>query len=159
VIAMPTLAQAEAALVGPAPAARAGLVGGLLAQVGYDATGASPVASLAVAISQALLACGVTPADVAAPADADLARLPAASWPKFLDVAALLLMETAALGTAGKLKTIQMQDYRKDYFGPADIAGLLKDRRELVRLRWGYGAGSLTAGTLQVRAPNCVRED
>lgn len=156
---MATLAQAEAALVGPAPTAGAGMVGGLLAQVGYVATGPSPVATLAPAISQALLFAGVTPVDVAAPTDDDVGRLTAATWPMFLDVAALLLIETAAMGMAGKLKTIQMQDYRKDFFGPADLAGLLKDRRDLVRLRWGFGAGSFTAGTLQVRAPNIVRED
>lgn len=155
---MPTLAQAEAALVGPAPAAGAGLVGGLLAQVGYVATGASPVASLAPAISQALLVAGVVPDDVAAPDDDDFARLAAKDWPMFLDVAALLLLETAALGMAGTIKLIQWEDYRKEYFGPVDIAALIKERRELVRLKWGYGAGSLACGTLQIRSTNHLRE-
>lgn len=140
-----TLAQAEATLVGPAPTAGAGLVGGALASAGFVATGASPVVALAPAISQALMACGITPADVTAPTTADFEALSAANWPKFLDIASLLLLEQTALGFAGRVKSEQWEDYRKEVFGPAELAS----RREWVRRRWGYGGAKLFAGTLE----------
>ena len=150
---MPTLAQAETVLVGPAPEAGAGLVGAVLARVGFDATGSSPVASLASPIGLALLACGVTPADVTAPDDDDLARLPIAAWPKFLDIASLLLLEAAATRSpGGGLKLIQWEDYRKEYFGPFDFSALLTQRRLLVLRLWGYGAPKLGSGTIAVRS-------
>jgi hypothetical protein len=134
---MPTLTQAESALVGPPPTAGAGLVGGVLASIGFIAIGASPVAALAPAISAALMACGVTPADVAAPSDADLAALPAASWPKFLDIASLLLLEQAAGASIGGVKSITWPDFSKEVFGAVDLNALLKDRRDMVKSKWG----------------------
>jgi hypothetical protein len=139
-----TLTQAEATLVGPPPTAGAGLVGAALAAAGFVATGASPVAALAPAISAALMACRITPADVTAPADADLARLPAADWPKFLDIASLLLLEQAAGSFVGQAKSIRWEDYQKEVFGPEPLA----DRREQLKRKWGYGAGRLFPGSV-----------
>lgn len=158
---MPTLAQAETVLVGPAPAAGAGLVGAVLARVGFAATGESPVASLAPAIMTALIACGITPADVIAPDDDDLARLAKADWPKFLDIAALSLLEAAALagtgaGPGGGLKSIQFEDYRKEVFGPGgsdDLLALLAARREAARRLWGYGSSRMRAGSFTIGSP------
>ena len=145
-----TLAQAEATLVGAAPDAGAGLVGATLATVGFAATGESPVASLAPAISQALMACGVTPADVTAPADSDLARLSAANWPKFLDIAWLLLLEQASGSFVGGVKRIKWEDYEKEYREPADLSDMIEARRRWVRLRWGYGAGRISVGSIDL---------
>lgn len=150
---MPTLAQAEATLVGPAPTAGAGLVGGALASAGFDAAGETPVVALAPAISQALMACGITPADVTAPVDADLAGLSAATWPKFLDIAWLLLLEQAAGGLVGGTKRIQFEDYQHEAFGPADLAAMLTARRNYVRGRWGWGGAKVFAGTIQCGPP------
>jgi hypothetical protein len=143
-----TLAQAEATLVGPAPTAGAGLVGLALAATGLDATGESPVVALAPAISAALFACGVTPADLTAPTDADLASLTATTWPKFLDVASLLLLEQSAAGFVGGVKRIKFEDYEKEYFASADLNSLITTRRDWVRRRWGYGGGTITAGSV-----------
>lgn len=152
---MPTLAQAETVLVGPAPDAGAGLVGAVLARVGYHATGASPVASLGAPIGLALIACGVTPDDVTAPTDADLARLPIAQWAKFVDIASLLLLETAATSIAGGgIKAIQWEDFRKEYNPPFDFSKMIADRRSMVMRIWGYGAAKLGSGTIQVRSIN-----
>jgi hypothetical protein len=152
---MPTLAQAETVLVGPAPDAGAGLVGAVLARVGYDVTGPSPVALLATPIAMGLLACDVTPLDVTAPNDGDLAKLAVGDWPKFLDIASLLLLESAAISSAvggGGVKMIQWEDYRKEYFPPFDFSKLLTERRSLVLRIWGYGAAKLGSGTIQVRS-------
>jgi len=145
-----TLAQAEATLVGPAPTAGAGLVGATLATTGLVATGDSPVAALAPAISAALIACGVTPADVTAPTDADLARLASLDWLKFLDIASLFLLEQSAAGFVGGVKKIRWDDYEKEYREPADFAALIQQRRDWVRRRWGYGGGRLTAGSVDL---------
>jgi hypothetical protein len=141
-----TLAQSEATLVGPHPNAGAGLVGLGLSAAGFDATGASPVAALAPAITQALLACGITPVDFVTPADVDTAQLTAATWPMFLDIASMLLLEQAAMGFASKVKSIKWEDYSKELFGPAAMTS----RRDDVRRRWGYGAARITVGSIDL---------
>jgi hypothetical protein len=152
---VPTLTQAEATLVGAPPTAGAGLVGQALAAAGFAAPGASPVAALAPAISAALLESGVTPADITAPTDADLARLSSANWFKFLDIASLLLLEQAAAGFIGRVKSIQWEDYNKELSGGSDLAALLSTRRDQVRRRWGYGAARMTAGSYRVGGAGC----
>lgn len=139
---MPTRAQAEEALVGPAPTAGAGLVGLPLSFAGLDVTGASPIVALAPAISEALMECGVTPADVTAPSDADFASLTAANWPKFLAIASFLLLEQATPSFYGQVKSIQFEDFQKEYFGPVAMS----TREDRLRRRYGYGGGKLTAG-------------
>jgi hypothetical protein len=146
-----TRAQAETVLVGAAPTAGAGLVGGLLARIGYVVTGASPVAGLSDAITEGLLACGITPADVTNPTDADLANLPASSWRKFRDIAELRLLELASGGggSTSAVKSIEFEDYSKDLSVATDEASsLLASKRAYVRMTWGYGGGKLTAGSV-----------
>ncbi len=151
---MPTRAQAETVLVGVAPDAGAGLVGGLLARIGYDATGESPVAALSDAIVEGLLFCDVTVDDVSAPDDDDMARLASTDWPKFRDIAELRLLEIAAggagaTGTVGAVKSISWEDYKKEYASAtAEASGILTTKRTHARNRWGYGCGTITAGSI-----------
>jgi hypothetical protein len=155
---MPTRAQAEAVLVGAAPDAGAGLVGGLLKRIGHDATGPSPVASLADAISEGLIECGVMPADPTNPTDADMASLPASAWPKFRDIAEIRLLDLASGGgAAGAAKSVSWEDFSKSVATPADEAkALLATKRMHALRRWGYGAASLRAGSYRVGGGTCT---
>ena len=155
---MATLAQAETALVGPAPNAGAGQVGRLLLQAGFDATGTSPVAALAPAITGALVACGVTPDDPTAPSDNDMGKLASADWPKFLDIAGLLLMEVAVFSFTTRAQAEQWEDYRVQRYGTTDLAALLEARRKQVARLWGYGGAVLRAGLLRIRPKDTTPE-
>lgn len=150
-----TRAQAEAVLVGPATTAGAGLVGGLLKRIGYDATGASPVAALSDAITEGLLACGITPDDVTNPTDADLANLPASLWPKFRDVAEIRLLEIATGGgSAGVVTSESWEDYSKTT-SAAEASTLLATKRTHALRVWGYGAARLSTGSFRIGPAAC----
>jgi hypothetical protein len=152
-----TRAQAEAVLVGPAPTAGAGLVGGPLARIGYSVTGDSPVAALSDAIAEGLIECGVMPADVTDPTDADLANLPAGSWQKFRDIAEVRLLDLATGGGgASAVKSITWEDFSKDLTTATDEAkALLATKRQHALRRWGYGAAGLRAGSFRVGGGAC----
>jgi hypothetical protein len=96
------------------------------------------------------MACGIAPADVAAPADADLAGLSGANWFKFLDIASLLLLEQTALGFVGGVKRISFDDYSKEYYEPADLAKIIESRRQAILIRWGYGGATITGGNIDL---------
>jgi hypothetical protein len=150
-----TRAQVEAVMVGAAPVAGAGLVGALLARVGYDASGESPIASLSDAITEGLIECGVVPEDVTSPTDSDLANLPPSLWQKFRDIAELRLLElVSAGGTSGGLKSITFDDFTK-VVAVEELGKLLATKRQAVRNRWGYGAASLKAGSYRVGGGEC----
>jgi hypothetical protein len=80
-------------------------------------------------------------------ADGDLAGMTAARWAELIDVADLRLME-AILGNADEVTS--STDNRKK--AATDFAmwvqGEIKAKRDELRRRYGYGLGSLTAGSI-----------
>lgn len=143
---MPTLAAAEQKLAG-----RAGLY---LATAGINyvpvaPAPASPVPAFADAIGEALAACGVHLDDPSAPSDADVQNLSGLRWWKFLDIAELRLLETAAGGLANRAQSQRWADYSVQ----RDIVSFqvyLNEKRKNARLKWNYGVAPLSAGTVDL---------
>jgi hypothetical protein len=145
---VPTLAQAEQALLMPTRA------GYLLGVLGVDVMnlGVSPNPFLADPIAQALLACSVPLASVVAPADADLAALAAADWPKFLDLADLRLLAGAAQLLAAKASKEQWPDQTVERANEALLKAYTA-KLQLVKQVYGFGVPVLSAGSAVVTAP------
>lgn len=129
------------------------LCGGYLATVKTPTTpsGEPPrVVAYDIPIALALIQCGITLADPTNPSDAELDRLPLTSWTKFLDLAELRVLETAAA-------TLSSRDFRREFPDiklERDAKGLLdalKLKRDLVRQAYGVGGPILTAGVVRVR--------
>jgi hypothetical protein len=148
---MPTRAQAETAILAKDA--------GALTLAGIDTTTTTPPrAILDGPIGGALDFCGVAIDDVTAPDDADMARLAAVDWYKFIDVAALLLLEDLDSTFTGRSATSRRWS---GYSVSTDISSMRKvlaDRREYVRARWGFGAAKLVGGSLRVRQKNDAAE-
>jgi hypothetical protein len=138
---MPGLVAAEQKL-----AFRAGLY---LTQAGIDFSGPSPVPAFQDAIGEALVACGRSLPDPSVPTDQDVLNLPAASWWKFLDVAELRLLETAA----GPITSRGQSQRWADYSVSRDVLSFtqyLQGKRDAVMRKWSFGLAPLTAGTIDL---------
>jgi len=138
---------------------RAGADAELLARTGRflaaaqiaTATGGSParVAAFDGAESLALAFCGVALDDPSAPADADFARLPAALWFRFLDIAELRLLETASAALSTRNVFRKLPDVELHY-SEAALHEALAAKRAFAREAYGYGVGSLAPGVVRV---------
>jgi hypothetical protein len=146
---MPTRAQAETAII-----ARDA---GALSLAGVDTSGMSPRAILDGPIGGALDFCGVAIDDVTVPDDADMARLAASDWYKFVDVAALLLLEDLNATISGRATSQRWSTYSIS----TDVKGMqtvLTERRMYVQNRWGFGVARLVGGSLRVNQKNTSAE-
>lgn len=147
---MPTRAQAETAII-----ARDA---GALSFAGVDVTTTNPPrAILDGPIGGALDFCGVAIDDVTAPDDADMARLAASDWYKFVDVAALLLLEDLNATISGRATSQRWSTYSIS----TDVKGMqtvLTERRMYVQNRWGFGVARLVGGSLRVNQKNTSAE-
>jgi hypothetical protein len=147
---MPTRAQAETAII----ARDAGALS--LAGV-VVATTTPPRAIMDGPIGGALDFCGVAIDDVTAPDDADMARLAASDWYKFVDVAALLLLEDLNATISGRATSQRWSTYSIS----TDVKGMqtvLTERRMYVQNRWGFGVARLVGGSLRVNQKNTSAE-
>jgi hypothetical protein len=144
---VPTRAQAETAIIAKNS--------GVLALAGVDVTTTTPPRAIMDGpIGESLTFCGVVVDDVTAPDDDDMARLAAADWYKFVDVAALLLLEDLNSTVSGMAGTSQRW---VNYSVSTDIKGVqsvLAARRMYVQNRWGFGLAKLVGGSFRVRQKN-----
>ncbi len=107
---------------------------------------------LPAAVAAGLFGCGVTPADPLLPADADLSRLAASDWPRFLALAELHALTLASSAFAVMPKVIQYgsNEVRQEF----DTAGLrqaVKDRRDAIAAQYPLALrSSVTKGWLSV---------
>jgi hypothetical protein len=127
-------------------------VGVLLTNVGISVSGSSPLAAFADPIAVGLDAVGVACADPTNPTDADLAALPSSALYKFLDIAELRALESAAGTLSGSTSAVSQEwvDYKVTRRA-ATVDAALAAKREDVRRKWGYGLGRLTTGTVDLK--------
>jgi hypothetical protein len=147
---VPTRAQAETAII----AKDAGALS--LAKVDVTTT-TPPRAIMDGPIGESLTFCGVVVDDVTAPDDDDMARLAAADWYKFVDVAALLLLEDLNSTVSGLATSQRWSTYSIS----TDVKGMqtvLSERRTYVQNRWGFGLAKLVGGSFRVRQKNPAAE-
>lgn len=141
---MPTRAQAEQILIAPTRA------GAWLALAGVDVSGPSPIAALSDVLAAALDFCGVPPADPTNPTDDDLARLAPADWFKFLDVAEVILLQACA-ALPRQVTSQQWDTYKVTYESHAtSLQAAIKLKQDDARRKWGYGATTVSAGTINL---------
>ena len=143
-----TLATASAAVAGAASGYLAPLRA-TMGMAGFPADTLADAALLPSGVAAGLFACGIVPGDPTSPADADVASLAPADWPKFLAFADLSILEKAAAVAAllPKSLTYANSDFKVD-FEPKSLADLLAARRKAVATLYPDGA----IGTTEMRA-------
>lgn len=137
-----------------------GRVGRQYTLAGVTVSPASPVPEFSDALAWALEAVGAPaadPDDPLAPTDADLARVPADRWRRFLDYAELRLIDVAvSVVTGSAASSVAFEDFKESTSSSAGTtlaAYLARKTAEYYDL-WGppeTATGGLTTGRITVR--------
>jgi hypothetical protein len=147
-VAAPTVAQARAVLV-----TRLGVA---VTQAGLPVAPAASPDALDDALLEAITFLGVVPANPTAPADGDLVNVDNLlatdpfAWRRFLDVAELRLLETAAVAITGKYEEVALPDVTRRR-SVAAFGRYLDGKRKAAKERWGFGLAVLGGGEINPR--------
>lgn len=117
--------------------------------VDMDVTTIGENPDLADPISTALMQFGIMPENIAAPSDADLARISVNDAAKLFDLAELRLLENI-LGNSDKV-TLQAASGTEHFDGFNDALEKIIARKQTeIQKKYGIGLGSLQSGKLSL---------